>query len=172
VATQEPPLAALHPSGFPAAALAGRAASFRFFIVGKPVPKGRPRSRITTPKGRASFVHVYTDKVTVGWEEHVSTCIQTQIRELGRRDITLPFAGRVLITLRVNLRRPKSTPKTVLWPTKSRSDVDNLAKAILDAAQNAGVIANDCLVTDLYVCKRFADEDHPEGVELDLTGII
>lgn len=158
------------PTGYPAALVAGHAANLLLFIDGKPVPKGRPRSRITN--GARPYVHVYTPPTTATWETHIETCVRTQIRELNCRDLVLPFAGRVLMDVRFNFRRPKSTPLTVLWPTKSRSDVDNLVKAILDAVQNAGVMVNDCLVTDLNIRKRFADQDHPEGVEVDVTGIM
>lgn len=125
-----------------------------------------------SPKQRASFVNVYTPETTKDWESHVSTSVQTQLRDLACRELAIPFTGRVLVSLRMNLRRPKSTPKSVQWPIMSRSDVDNLAKSILDAAQNAGLMVNDCLVTDLDVRKRFADDIHPEGVELDVTGMM
>lgn len=49
-------------------------------------------------------------------------------------------------------------------------DVDNLVKCIFDALQNVRVIGDDKTVTDMTVSKRFADADHPEGVQVTLTG--
>lgn len=93
--------------------------------------------------------------------------------------LALPFQERVVMFLRFNLQKPKSYPSTVTMPVHSRKDVDNLAKAVLDALQvprkeddtGAGVLANDNIVTDLLTCKRYADADHPVGVEIDLTGL-
>lgn len=117
-------------------------------------------------------MQVYTPSTTVDWETLVETSVRIQIHNLRRPDIVLPFRGAVWISLRFNLRRPKSTPKSVLWPTTSRADVDNLAKGLLDACESAGVFVNDRLVIALSTCKFFADADHPEGVEVDLSGVL
>jgi Holliday junction resolvase RusA-like endonuclease len=167
-----------YPAGLPAAVVAGRAASLTLFSAGKPEPKGRPRARTVTPKdGRKAWVQIYTDEITVGWEERVEHQVKEQLvwltaQSLDDQVLTLPFRERVLITLRFNLDKPKSTPKSVLFPVKSRSDVDNLAKAVLDALQNAGVLCNDNIVTDLMVVKRYSDDAHPQGVEVDVTGLL
>jgi Holliday junction resolvase RusA-like endonuclease len=144
----------------------------RLFIPGRPVPKGRPRGRAVTPKGGKTFVHFYTDDATVSWEDQVAKAALAELTRIsltGDEDLVLPFQGRCLVQLRFNFERPKSTPKSVQYPVKSRTDVDNLAKAVLDALQNARLIINDNIVTDLTVCKRYADEGHPEGVEIDIT---
>jgi Holliday junction resolvase RusA-like endonuclease len=128
------------------------------------------------PKGGGKpFIQFYTDEQTVGWEGWVAAQVQHQLMSLefeGDVDVPLPLTERVLITLQFNFERPKSTPKSVLYPVKSRTDVDNLAKAVLDALQNARVLSNDNIVTDLTVSKRYVDDDHPEGVEIDITGLI
>lgn len=146
------------------------------FVPGKPVPKGRPRGRAVNPKsGGKAFIQFYTDESTVGWE---SWCASQALEQLIRieladgPDIKLPFTGRVLMTLRFNFEKPKSTAKSVLYPVKSRTDVDNLAKAVMDALQNARVLGNDNIVTDLMIQKRYADSDHPEGVEIDITALM
>ncbi len=164
------------PLGFPAASVAGSAASLQLFVSGKPVPKGRPRGRAVTPKGGGKpWIQFYTDEGTVTWEAWVAHRVVEQVTHLevlGDSDLRLPFAGRVLVSLRFNFERPKSTPKSVLYPVKNRTDVDNLAKAVLDALQNARVLVNDNIVTDLTVIKRYADDAHPEGVEIDITALM
>lgn len=162
-----------HPEGFPSASVVGSVSNLRIFIAGKPIPKGRPRSRAVSPKdGKKPFVQVYTDSETVAWEQTVSWLAKREVMSIppdGEGDIVLPFDGRVIMNLRFNLPRPVSTPKKVLYPYTSKSDVDNLAKAVMDGLQNARVLSNDNRVTDLSIQKRFASEGHPMGVEIDIT---
>jgi Holliday junction resolvase RusA-like endonuclease len=130
-----------------------------FDIPGIPVPKGRPRSRV---RGM-SFVQVYTDPKTANWEKHVSSILVLQIARLQLNEyeimeaVTLPTKSRVAVDLVFNLPKPKSTPKYVKFPVKSRSDIDNYAKSVLDAMQRGGLIANDSTVTDLTAKKRYAE---------------
>ena len=162
----------MYPVGYPALDVAGKLANLRLFITGKPVPKGRPRSRVMSAKGTKPFVQVYTDDETASWEESVSWQSRAQVSSLSRDDgfeVALPFRDRVVLTLCFNFEKPKSTAKSVAYPVKSRTDVDNLAKAVMDALQNAGVLVNDNIVTDLIVMKRFTSPGHPQGVEVDLT---
>lgn len=164
-----------HPAGHPALVTAGGAAALSLFIPGDPIPKGRPRTRVVTPKGGGRpFANIYTDPRTEEYEGHVADCARRQLVELGERDdgqeLALPFRGRVLVTLRFFVRRPASYPKSVTLPLKARGDIDNMAKSVLDGLQNAGLFANDRLITDLSCSRRYATEEHPEGVEVDLTG--
>lgn len=76
------------------------------------------------------------------------------------------------MNLRFNLPKPVSAPKKVLYPYMSKSDVDNLAKAVMDGLQNARIITNDNRVTDLSIQKRFVSEGHPMGVEIDITTLL
>lgn len=87
----------------------------------------------------------------------------------GEMDV-IPFSGRILADIRFNIVKPKSAPKSVLYPMKAQpGDIDNLAKSVLDALQLSGTIVDDKTVTDLIVAKRFVEPDHPEGVEVELT---
>lgn len=128
------------------------------------------------PKGGGkTFVQVYTDHSTATWEQTVALVAKEQIRRIPQDDdgeIRLPFDGRVLLEMRFNLERPKSLPKAIKYPMRSRSDVDNLAKSVMDGLQKAGILSNDNIVTDLAVQKRFADAEHPEGVEIDVTTLM
>lgn len=121
------------------------------------------------------YAQVYTDPRTREWEEHVEACVRRQIVDLAAIDdgqqLTLPLQGRVLLTLRFNIPKPKSYPKSVTMPTTARGDIDNMAKAVIDGIQNAQVIANDRLITDELSYRRYADHEHPAGVEIDLTGL-
>lgn len=145
---------------------------FHFGVVGTPKPKARPR---TVRNAKTGFVHTYTPETTVNWEQTVVWQVKQALAQVQLDyDISmLPFKGRILADVRINVERPKSLPKSVHYPMKSRpGDVDNLAKSVLDALQLAGVIEDDKTVTDLSAYKRFASEGHPEGVEVELTAWI
>lgn len=169
MATQEPPQSAPnHQRPRPAAEVVGRVTLLSFFIDGKPHPKGRPRAA-----RRGEGVTVYTDETTLNWEQNVGWQVKQQLVALslepGGGEVHLPFRGRVVADIRFNFERPASTPKKVQYPVKNRTDVDNLAKAILDSLQNVGVLCNDNIVTDMDTRKRFVEPGHPQGVEIILT---
>ena len=165
----------LFPFGFPSAMRIGPVVNITVFIPGPPAPKGRHRSRVVTPKGGGKpWVQNYTDAKTVAWEERVAAEARSQITSVEVAeggDFTLPLTGRMMISLRFNLHRPTSYPKSVEHHLK-RPDVDNLAKAVLDGLQNANIMTEDNLVTDLTVAKRYVSDGHPEGVEIDITGFL
>jgi len=130
------------------------------------VAKARPR---TTRTGQT-----YTPATTVTWEQNVGWQVRQQIASIAAEGIQLPtpFHGRVLIEMRFNFTKPKSTPKKVKHKLK-KPDYDNLAKSITDVLQasegGVGIFHDDSQVTDAVILKRFADESHPEGVEIELT---
>ena len=167
------PLPAPDPDGFPSAFVAGRVVALRIFVSGKTEPKARHRSRVVNPKdGGKPWVQTYPEAKTVNWEDRVAGQAIAQIAGvtvLGTGvDFVLPFAGRVLISLRFNLHKPVSYSSAVVDHLK-RPDVDNLAKAVLDGLQKGRIMIEDNLVTDLSVRKRYVSPGHPEGVEIDLT---
>lgn len=147
-------------------------AFLKFTAVGTPKPKARPR---TVRNKHTGFVMTYTPDETVSWEGAVEWQAKQALASMSVHNPDqydcFPLAGRLMFNLRFNVKRPVSLPKNVVFPMKSRpGDIDNLAKSVLDALQNVGIIKDDCQVTDLSAVKRFADQDHPEGVEIELTG--
>lgn len=128
--------------------------------------KERPQARVIP--GKKPFAQFYTPPKTKEWEEHVGVMALEQLRSLPE-DFVMPIKGcRILANLRFNIRRPVSLPKSAIHAVK-KPDLDNLVKAILDGIVTAGVIEDDNCITDLSTMKRYADEDHPMGVEVDLT---
>lgn len=99
--------------------------------------------------------------------------MREQLSRLVVEGITLPtpFDGRVIIEMRFNFDKPKSTPKKVQHKLK-KPDYDNLAKSITDVLQaggmGVGIFRDDSQVTDCIILKRFSSEGHPQGVEIDL----
>lgn len=172
----------MHPAGYPRALAVGRALTFALFIPAielggrsavEIVPKERPRGRVVTPKGGKPFIQWYTDEKTKKWEAHIGELALQQLRSVpiegDDQDFTLPVRGvRIMAYIRFNMPKPISYPKSVVHMTK-KPDLDNLVKAIFDALILARVIEDDSFVTDLHTVKRYADANHPPGVEVELT---
>lgn len=125
-----------------------------FEVPGQPVPQPRPRvstrggfARAYTPKGHA--IHAYREAIellarTNGWRQGPTQCpVAVEIDcYLERPASHVTKAGEV-----------RSSAPT--YP--GRSDVDNLAKAVLDAITDAGTLwRDDDQVVDLHVRKHYA----------------
>lgn len=178
----------MHPSGYPRALVFGGSVVLGFFITpftgtvgsGKSkvhledeiVAKERPRARVVTAAGKRPFPSLYTPEKTKAWEEHVGQVALQQLRGVevdGDEDFVLPVRDcRILVSMRFNLKKPASYPKSVVHVTK-KPDLDNLVKGVLDGLVQAGVIEDDNCITDMNISKRYADAVHPIGVEVELT---
>lgn len=148
------------------------AAFFELFIPGDPVAKGRPQAKVITPKGGRPFPQFYTPAKTREFEDRVAQMALLKLRACepdGDLDFTLPIQNcRILASIRFNMRKPKSQTNAhhIVKP-----DVDNLGKAVLDALVQGRVMGDDNCVTDLMIMKRYADIEHPVGIEIELTCI-
>jgi len=72
-----------------------------------------------------------------------------------------PLAGPVSVRIGFWLPRPRSLPKSVLWPAK-RPDLDKLTRAVLDGLTDGGAWGDDGQVVSLLASKEFAGQD-PAG---------
>lgn len=144
----------------------GDVALFSFMVLGTPVGKGRPRFR-----RRGKHVQTYTPQNTAEWEQEIGEQLGValaRMRSAGLlKGIELPLAGRLGLSLRFNVAKPASAPKGEQHRLK-KPDLDNLDKAVLDALEAIQFIDDDKTVTDMSSCKRYASEDHPEGVEIEV----
>ena len=120
---------------------------------------------------------MYPDNQSRDWEDDAVDQLQQQVGRIAvtevpgqGNDFELPFESRVLLTLRFNIRKPVSYPASVVNMVR-KPDLDNLAKAVLDALVKARILADDNIVTDLSLSKRYVEPGHPEGVEIDLTAL-
>lgn len=174
MAAEAPPLFASYPAGFPSGVGAGRSLALQLFLPGAPKPKGRHRARAVTPGGgRRPYVQFYPDKDTEEWEINAGEALRVQLLAVeiqGDDDFTLPLDGRILMTLRFNMRKPSGYPKRVTQHVV-KPDLDNLCKSILDALVMAKVIVDDNSITELTLAKHYEEQGHPEGIEIDMTVI-
>ena len=117
------------------------------------VPVAQPRHRIGVVAGKARAFQAA--------KEHPIHVFKLAVREAAIRaqDIREPMDSPIVVEIEVVLPRPKN----MMWKTKpmpsvlhtKRGDVDNYAKAVLDAMD--GIFwQDDCQVSKLYVSKWIA----------------
>lgn len=136
------------------------------------VPKPQPRPRAFARHGRA---RVYDPATAEGWKSSVA------MAAAGHRPLT-PLAGLIEVDLIFRLPRPKAHYHTgrragvlrdgaPLWHS-GKPDLDNLAKAVIDALTEIGFWGDDGQIARLTVEKRYSarpgcDVRIDEGVPVD-----
>lgn len=142
----------------------------KFFIPGEPKPQGRPRAM-----SMGKFTKVYSP--TTEWKEAV------KFHAAKQRETCDMVDEAMMVTLRFYLTRPKShwgtgrnagtvKPSAPEDAVGSRcGDVDNLAKAVLDAMQDAKLISDDRFVIGLNILRQYALYDLPAGCKVTIQTI-
>jgi len=142
---------------------------FRSVILGEPVGEGRPRA-----VRMGSSVRVHAAPKSAMWR---AVAAQQMAAEWGDRP---PWSALCGVSVFAYMPRPKSRPKDVskeAWKLGSavsraqKPDVDNIAKAVLDAIVQAGIIADDTQVVGLVVFRLMcgADRDATPRVEVRVS---
>jgi len=126
--------------------------TFQVTVPGIPKPQGRPRGRGFNRDGGSIGVQFYDPKTSREWKETVTILVTKAARELK----WYPVDGAVSVHLDFDLPRPKSLPKGVLHHVK-RPDVDNCAKAVLDAVRGV-LYLDDSQIVLLNVTKSYSAE--------------
>ena len=120
-----------------------------FTIAGEPVPQ--PRPRVST---RGGFARAYVPK------EHPVHAYRKAIAEAADEAGLVAQDEPLNVVIDAVFARPKShltkTGVKATAPRLPRPDVDNMAKAVLDALQD--VIGDDTLVARLVVEKSYGQE--------------
>lgn len=136
------------------------AKTFTSFVIGEPRPQQRPRAR-TLPGGKRTVM--YVPKCT--WRRSVRRQLQSDVIAQGFAPLECACVMRVTI----HIGRPKYhygtgrnarklKPSAPEWPIASQSgDVDNFAKALLDAA-NGILYSDDVQVVELCIRKVYGEE--------------
>lgn len=106
----------------------------------QPVSKARPR---------LSKSGVYTPQKTKCFEKSIQLLARQQYRKA-------PIEGAISVTVLFNIPRPKSvTEKKRKYPCV-KPDIDNYAKALLDAL-NGIAFKDDAQIIDLTLSKRYGE---------------
>lgn len=123
-----------------------------FFADGE--PKGQPRPRAFSRGGHA---RVFDPGTAEGWKSQIAIAARPHIP-------TEPLAGPIKLRLWFHIPRPKShrTIKGVLkakapFSCTKKPDIDNYAKAVMDALTVLRFWQDDCQVCELVASKHFDD---------------
>jgi Holliday junction resolvase RusA-like endonuclease len=155
----------------------------RFFVPGRPRTKGS--LKFNCMKNRAHTVRVQEEVAeSKTWRTKVARACREQ--QLADHGTLLKHEGAVWVRLWFYFARQEYVNGGVIeshetpFPTNIRlGDIDKLTRNILDAlsvptAENqkplcSCLIKDDSQVVDLFAQKRWADEEHPEGVSVTVT---
>jgi crossover junction endodeoxyribonuclease RusA len=134
----------------------------RFRVYGE--PKGQPRTKATI---RGHHAAVYTPSTADEWK----LAIIAAWREVaGPR--WEPVRGAVSLEVALLMPRParlltrKAPPERL--PHIGKPDIDNAAKAVLDALTMAGAWVDDALVASLTITTQYAATGEAPGAEIAL----
>lgn len=126
-----------------------------FFVPGKPVGKGRPRAA-----RRGAGVVMFTPEKTADYEALVAAAASNAMRAEAGPLFTGPLEAVLEMRIPIPVSWSKAHKAAALagaeLPT-SKPDIDNVAKAILDAC-NGVVFRDDAQVVMLAATKAFSDE--------------
>lgn len=125
-------------------------------------PKAQPRPRAVA---RGGFARVYNPGTADAWKAAVA--------EAGRSACPKhPFDDALAVRLLFYMPRPQRLlrPRDPmgLLPFASKPDLDNLAKATLDAMTDAGWWRDDCQIVDLHCLKLYARKEGVPGATIEV----
>lgn len=125
-----------------------------FVIPGEPVPKGRARTRVVTPKAGKAFASHYTPGQTVAFEERVALVCRAAVARVrwswGPKD-------RFAVSVTVHRKHEGAG-----------GDLDNYVKAVSDAIN--GIAFSDDRYVRVLTARMGQDERHPR-VEVEVRRI-
>ena len=126
------------------------------------IPKGQPRPKAFSRGGHAA---VYDPGTAGEWKALVAAAGEAQRPES-------PLSEPLFVALEFIMPRPKSVPRRLgsgRRPHTSRPDLDNLAKAVLDALTQAGWWCDDDQICGLDASKWIAAEGERPGVCIEVS---
>lgn len=125
-----------------------------FFVPGTPVGKGRPRAA-----RRGAGVVMFTPEKTAGYEALVAAAASNAMRAEAGPLFTGPLEAVLEMRIPIPASWSKAHKAAALAGTElptSRPDIDNVAKAILDAC-NGAVFRDDSQIVMLAATKAFSE---------------
>lgn len=132
-------------------------------VLGRPVAKGRPRFGVVNGKARA-----WTPRTTQAWEKLASGVCRA-VYQGKPIDFPVSVSVTAVYPRPKNLMRKKD-PDGRMWRAK-RPDVDNEAKAALDALVKGGILEDDALVVELMARSLWAAKREDAHVRIVITEV-
>lgn len=127
-------------------------------VYGTPAPQGSKTAVVRNGKA----IMFESSKKLVPWRD---ACIMAS--KMATTEAPTPLAGPLKVKVTFYLERPRSTVRD--YPN-SAPDVDKLLRGVFDSLQIAEVIMNDGQIVDVDANKLWADENHPPGAVIDISG--
>ncbi|HHK42098.1 MAG TPA: RusA family crossover junction endodeoxyribonuclease [Planctomycetaceae bacterium] len=136
-----------------------------FILPGKPVGQGRPRMRTVKTKDGRSFASAYDPAKSRNYKSLVQDIAARALEDVGGQILSGPCS----VHIHAKAAWPRSqwrkrTPRPLSWWT-GKPDIDNIAKAILDAM--SGVVYLD----DTQVCRLSVEKTRPPQGEPDCVRV-
>lgn len=138
---------------------------FHLWVDGEPVPWCVPKvarfgGEVPTPRRQAMKA----------WQLAIMQTVEANRAALPKRPWA-PLDGPLACRLFFVLPRPHSRKKSEVW-AETKADLDNLCKAVHDALQRCGVLANDSRIVELHAAKAWTPHGGPNalpsGVRVEL----
>lgn len=131
-------------------------------------PKAQPRARAFARNG---MVRMYDPGTAESWKGCVALAAMDHVPPA-------PNSGPLMLTLAFLFKRPKAHYKASgllkdsapLWHEK-KPDIDNLAKAVMDAATTLGLWHDDKQVATLSTLKRYVVGDERPGCNVTISSL-
>jgi Holliday junction resolvase RusA-like endonuclease len=140
-------------------------ATIQFFAQG--TPKGQPRPRAFAMKlGNGKFsARVFDAGTSEGWKSCVAMAAKPFLPPT-------PLTGPLEMSIDFYFARParlltKKSPDGEI-PHTSKPDVDNLAKAVLDALTQTGMLVDDSQVYSLVAAKFYVVRGNTSGAQIEI----
>lgn len=139
-------------------------------IPGEPVAQGRPQAgRWKAADGR-SGISLRDPKKSRSWKGEAAAMIRAEAGQRGLFGAETPVRVDILAVFACPAGDYRKTiPRPRRWMVGSRNDVDNVAKAVLDACTRAGLWADDGQVVDLTIRKIRGAQGEMPRVEIIAT---
>lgn len=132
-------------------------------------PKGQPRPRAVTfysQRKQKYMSRVHDAGTAENWKAQVQLALYNQLPEE-------PLLGPFAVVIDLVLPRPKRLMRKKDYDGQiyhdKKPDVDNAAKAILDAINNMGIWHDDSQVAQLLVRKHYAAKNARPGAAIDIV---
>lgn len=138
---------------------------FHLWVDGEPVPWSVPKvarfgGEVPTPRRLAMKA----------WQGAIIETHERAQEARNRKEFTA-LDGPLSCRLFFILPRPKSRKKSEVW-AETKADLDNLCKAVHDALQRCGVLANDSRIVELHAAKAWTPHGGPNvlpsGVRIEI----
>ena len=131
--------------------------SFDIVVHGVPAPQGSKKGGYSAKTGK-TFVYEQNSKTQKSWRQDVIAAA-VAVRESAGFEM---LDGPVQIVIYFRLPRPASVKVSKRPFPAVKPDIDKILRNTLDGLTQAGVYRDDAQVVDLFVQKRYANDD-PAG---------